>query len=166
MQQRPEIKLPLTKNDRILEATSFIMLVLLWVGIIIFYPQLPEQVPSHINPAGRVDDHSDKLSIITLPAVATLVWALLTWINRFPHWFNYPTQITPENAFEKYSSATRMIRVLKFCVMLVFSLIVFIIFRIAFTNSDGPGLWLFPVVILILIAPVAYFLIKSIRTSR
>ena len=158
---RPRIKIPLTGADRILEGLSIGWLAILWISVFIFYPQLPEQVPSHINAGGKVDDYSDKLSIITLPAVCTLIWALLTWLNRYPHWFNYTSNITAENAFDKYRSATRMIRVLKLSVVVVFSLIVFIIFRISFTGSDGPGAWLLPVIILVILVPVVYFVVRS-----
>ena len=38
--------------------------------------------------------------------------------------FNYPSQITKENAVHQYTNATRMIRVLKLVIVVLFGLIV------------------------------------------
>ena len=58
--------------------------------------------------------------------------------------FNYPSQITKENAVHQYTNATRMMRVLKLVIVVLFGLIVFRKIQIVNGNANGLGAWFLP----------------------
>ena len=77
--------------------------------------------------------------------------------------FNYPSQITKENALRQYTNATRMMRVLKLVIVLLFGLIVFRKIQIVNGHADGLGTWFLPFTIGLFIILTIYFLIISIK---
>jgi uncharacterized membrane protein len=166
MEKKPRITIKLSVTDKAVEVVCVIILLALWGGTIIGFPNLPEQIPTHFNGAGQVDDHGDKTNIFILPVVATVIYFGMTILNRYPQIYNYPATVTNENARRLYTSATRLIRILKLIVVVVFSIIVLQTYRSAFTKGDGLGEWFLPVVIALLFIPTIAFLLFSQRSRK
>lgn len=160
MEARPKLKIDLTTIDKILETVCLTLLVLLWVGTIAFFSKLPDQIPSHYNAAGQADDFSDRTHIFVLPIVATVIYIGMTLLNKHPHIYNYPATVTKENARRLYTSATKLIRVLKLTVVVIFSGIVFMTYRTSLTNGDGLGAWFLPFAVGLMILPIIFYLVK------
>lgn len=123
MNERPKIKLGLTTTDKIFEILGWTSVLAIWVLTITNYTSLPDTIPIHYNGAGQADGFGGKVNILTLPLIATVLFVGLTILNKFPHIFNYPTNITADNALRQYTSATRLIRYLKFIIVVIFGLI-------------------------------------------
>jgi uncharacterized membrane protein len=124
MKERPRLKIDLTTTDKILEILGWTSIPLVWVITTINYSQLPDIIPTHFNGFGNADGFGSKISILMLPLIATVLFLLLSFLNRFPHVFNYPFNITTENAYKSYRNATRLIRLIKLIVVIVFGIIV------------------------------------------
>ena len=90
----------------------------------------------------------------------------MTILNKFPHTYNYLTEITTENALKHYTDATRLIRYLKLNVVIVFGLILLQTIRNANGQADGLGVWFTPMTICFLFIPIAYYLIKSSQAKK
>lgn len=166
MEVRPKLKIALTVTDRVLEALCFALLILLWVGTIAFYSKLPEQIPSHYNATGIADDYSNKSTIFVLPVLAAVIYLAMTVLSKHPHIFNYPATITQENAKRMYTTATRLIRVMKLVVIVILGAIVFMTFRTSLSKREGLGSWFLPVAVVVMIAPVVFYLMKSRRSEQ
>ncbi|MNK55832.1 hypothetical protein D3C87_748530 [compost metagenome] len=165
MNGRPRIKLKLTVGDRILELLGWFSLFLLWYVTTVNYNKLPEIVPVHYNLEGKADKFGARWTILLLPGLATILYLAMTAVNRFPHLFNYPVKITEENASQQYTVASRLIRYLKFIVVVIFGVIAFRSIPNAAATSGGLGNWFLPFVLLSVFVPVVYFLIKSIEAA-
>jgi len=163
MNKRPRIKLQLNQTDKILEIVGWISVVGIWALPLINYFDLPEIIPIHFNGAGKANGFGNKTHIFVLPIISTLPFIGLTILNKRPHVFNYPSQITKENAFRQYTNATRMMRVLKLVIVLLFGLIVFRKIQIINGHADGLGTWFLPFTIGLFIILTIYFLIISIK---
>ncbi|MDR3009060.1 MAG: DUF1648 domain-containing protein [Sphingobacterium sp.] len=163
MNGRPRIKLKLTVGDSILELLGWFSLFLLWYMITINYNKLPEIVPVHYNVEGKVDKFGPKSILLMLPLIATVLYIAMTIINRFPHLLNYPVKITEENASQQYTVASRLIRYLKFIVVVIFGIIAFKSIPNTSATSEGLGSWFLPFVLLSVFVPVIYYIIKSIK---
>lgn len=144
------------------EVCALLMLLLLWGLTWYYYPSLPETIPTHFNAKGDADGFGRKATILMLPAVATVLFAGMTILNRYPHVFNYPVKITEANALQQYSIATGMIRWLKLVIMLVFTLIV-IRTHAAASDGSGIGRWFLPVTLLLIFVPVIFSLVRIFR---
>jgi len=163
MNKRPRIKLQLNQTDKILEIIGWISVFGIWALPLINYFDLPEIIPIHFNGAGKADGFGNKAHIFVLPIISTLLFIGLTILNKRPHVFNYPSQITKENALRQYSNATRMMRVLKLVIVLLFGLIVFKTIENVNGNTDGLGTWFLPFTIGLFIILTLYFLMMSTK---
>ena len=163
MNKRPQIKLQLNQTDKILEVLGWVSVVGIWALTLTNYSILPEIIPIHFNGAGKADGFGNKTHIFVLPIISTLLFIGLTTLNKHPHMFNYTSQITKENAVHQYTNATRMMRVLKLVIVVLFGLIVFRKIQIVNGHADGLGTWFLPLTMGMIFIPMLYFLIKSLK---
>ena len=163
MNKRPKIKLQLKQTDKILEIVGWVSVFGIWALTLTNYSILPEIIPIHFNGAGKADRFGNKTHIFVLPIISTLLFIGLTILNKRPHVFNYPSQITKENALRQYTNATRMMRVLKLVIVLLFGLIVFKTIENVNGHADGLGTWFLPFTIGLFIILTIYFLMMSMK---
>ncbi len=161
--QRPKIRIDLTPADKAVELAGWLVLAGIWLLVLISYPQLPERIPTHFNMAGKADGFGKKSTIMLLPVIATVLFAGMTIVNRFPHTFNFGVPVTRENARFQYTNATRMMRYMKLGVVILFGFLVFETIGHTTGKNDGLGSWFLPVMLLVQFVPMGYFLVKSFR---
>jgi uncharacterized membrane protein len=166
MNARPKIKLVLTKTDKTFEILGWVSIVAIWLLTIINYANLPHTIPIHYNVAGQADGFGGKSNILTLPLIATVLFIGLTILNKFPHHFNYPTKITADNASREYTKVTRLIRYLKFIIVIVFGLMAFQTIRSANGQTSKLGVLLLPFTLGLIILPLIFYVVKSFKTDR
>lgn len=164
--ERPKINLKLTNLDKGFEIFGWFLLVGVWIFTLINYFGLPQTIPIHYNGAGEVDRFGNKSNIMILPIVASVLYIGMTFFNKFPHIFNYPYSITKENALKSYTIATRLIRVLKLIILIIFGLIVFRTVQNVNGTANGLGVWFLPLTIGLILIPMLYFLIKMGKISK
>ena len=100
--QRPVISLGLSPVLVAVELLAAIAILLAVLLIVQFWAVLPDRIPVHFGLEGLADAWGDKLTIWIVPAVAAIIFAVLTAVSRYPHTFNYPVPITSENARRQY----------------------------------------------------------------
>ena len=166
MEERPKIKLELTTIDKIFEIFGWVSILAIWVLTITNYTNLPDIIPIHYNGSGQADGFGGKGNILTLPLVATVLFIGLTILNKFPQVFNYPTNITTDNALIQYISATRMIRYLKLIIVVIFGLIALQTIRNVNGQTRGLGVWFLPLTLGLIFIPLTYFVIKSFKKTK
>jgi uncharacterized membrane protein len=164
--ERPIIKLKLSFIDHALNIVSIAVTSLMWIYVIVKYPQLPEIIPTHYGADGLVDGYGDKWSIFMLPAITSIIIVLFNILNRYPHKFNYLTTITKENAEKQYQQSTRILRILQFNISLLFSYIVYKSVRGALTNYSSLEWWFLPVLLISMIAPTFYMVFSYQSQSK
>ena len=166
MEERPVITLRLKTTDKIFEIMGWLSIIAIWGLTITNYTNLPDIIPTHYDGKGQVDGSGNKATILTLPIIATLLFVVLTIINRYPHIFNFMTNITKNNAFRQYTLATRTIRYLKLVIVIIFGLITFKTIQNANGQEEGLGIWFLPQMLGLIFIPMTYFLIKSFKTKQ
>jgi uncharacterized membrane protein len=166
MEKRPKIKLELTQSDKTFELIGWLLICAVWALTITNYKGLPDTIPTHYNAAGIADGFGKKWMILTLPLVATVLFTGLTILNKFPHIFNYPNEISPENALRQYTNATRLIRFLKLIIVVIFGLISFQTIRQANGQTEGLGMWFLPLTIGLIFMPIIYFIIQFSKAKK
>lgn len=166
MYDRPKLKLELTFADKVLEVLGWLALIVVWIIPIINYPALPDIIPIHYNGLGEADGFGSKNYIWSLPIIATLLFVGLTLLNRIPHHFNYPKEITEENAEQQYYAATRLMRYIKFIIVVIFGMIVIPTVQFHEGNSSGLGAWFLPLSMALLFVPIIFSVIKMYKEPR
>ena len=100
--QRPVISLGLSPVLLAVELLAAIAILLAVLLIVQFWAVLPDRIPIHFGDRGLADAWGDKVTIWVVPAVAAIIFVVLTAVSRYPHTFNYPVPITSENARRQY----------------------------------------------------------------
>ena len=162
--ERPRIHISLQSFDYVFEILAVLGLLSLLGLSIFYYGQLPDQIPSHFGSDGRPDSYGSKSSLWLLPILGTAIFGLMTFINRRPDWFNYPVKITPENAPTQYIMATRLIRVLKASVTILFAYLVCGIICVSKGIQEGLSTWLLLLPLGILVFSFIY-IFKSVANK-
>ncbi len=155
MNARPKIALKLSQTDKIIEISSFLILAILWILVVYNYAGLPAIIPTHYNALGEADRFGNKDNIFSLPIIATVLFVGMTFLNKFPHIFNYPTNITTENALGQYTNATKMMRVVKLAIVFIFALMTF-----KTIQASTLGIWFLPLVLMLVFIPI-FFQVKA-----
>ncbi|WP_304517883.1 DUF1648 domain-containing protein [Cecembia rubra] len=163
MAARPIIKLEWTAWDKILEGLGFLALVLLLVIPIYYYPELPDRIPKHYDATGQVTAYGGKGMLWVMPIIGLITYAGLFFINKVPHIFNYPTEITTENAERQYRIATRMIRTLNVIIVYTFLYTSYGTIQNAMGIQVGLGKAFIPIFLIALFGTIVVYLVKAFR---
>ncbi|WP_410222409.1 DUF1648 domain-containing protein [Pedobacter sp.] len=163
---RPRLKLHLSYSDIIIEALSIIVLVTLAVITVVSYKNLPDIVPVHFNLAGGADRFGSKKEIFALPLIAIVIYTLLTILNRYPHIFNYPTQITEANALQQYTNATKLLRYLKLIIVSIFLLIFYFTTKAADAKNTTLPSWILLLAFASVTILIITFVAKSLKKTN
>lgn len=156
---RPRIKVPFEGIDIFLELVSITFLLLMWVYLIMEYPDLPETVASHFNAKGEADNYSNKSFMWFLPILSSFMYIGLFVLNKYPHVHNYMVNITDENALKNYRFSTRILRIVNTLTVIMFTYIIYNIVQSAKENEIQIGSWFLPIVLTCsVLLPIVIFL--------
>jgi uncharacterized membrane protein len=110
---RPDLKIPRSSIELILEIIAFVSLVLTLAFIAIYWNHLPSEIAIHFDITGKVDGWARKETILLFPVASIFVYAILTIVSFFPHKYNYLWEITEENAKRQYQLARLLVVAIK-----------------------------------------------------
>ena len=161
--ERPRIKIRKTSVDFATEIAGIIGLLLLISLPLYYFDKLPQTIPRHFGANGEPDGFSGKGIIWIFPIIGIVMFVGMFWLNKYPHIFNYPQQVTKENAERLYTIGTRMIRTLYSIITCIFAYITWSIIQTALGNQDGLGTRFTPVFIIIIFGVTGYFLYQSMN---
>jgi len=163
METRPKIKLTLSPLDNKLELTGKIFLVFMWGLTVYALLKLPTTIPIHFNASGQADGYGNKITLLIMPVLATMLYFGLTQLNKYPHIFNYMTRIAEDNAEKQYTIATRMLRFLKLAILVIFSFIILFTYLTTIGMTSGLGFWFLPLMSGLLLIPTITGIIQSLK---
>ncbi len=161
--KRPKADIKYLPVDYIVESASAILTILLIILPIYFYNQLPDTIPTHFNALGEPDSYGSKNTIWILPVIGLILYVGLTILNKYPHVFNYPVEVTESNAGKLYQTATRVIRILKLIITSIFVYLCYGTINSGINDANGLGTWFLPVFIVIIAVLLVSMLLAMYR---
>jgi uncharacterized membrane protein len=164
--KRPVIVLQPQMADKWLDRMALILLLAIIAVATYSCMKLPAIVPVHFNAAGNPDSYGSKYTLIFLPVLAVLVYFFLGFLNRYPHWFNYLQQITEDNAETQYRQSTRLLRLLRLNVMMIFLLVLICSYLAGAGRLPRLPGFILPLILVLAMGPVFFYLAKSLGTSK
>jgi len=163
-ENRPVIKLKISKAGYLLEIAAILGLIAMWTLAVTAYINLPEIIPTHFGINGKADDWGNKTSIFILPAISSVLIIGLTILNRYPHIFNYPVNVTKENAMQLYHKATILIRIIKVFIVVLFLFIEWQVCDVS--GNDQLPRWFLPIILTVpVLLPIIMSFILSNKSS-
>ena len=137
----------------------------MWALTVYMIFKLPQTIPVHYNFSGEPNRYGNKALILVLPIFGTAQFFLFTWLNKSPHIFNYPVTITEENAEKQYRIATRMNRVVKLSVLILFTGIVLLTYLTTLGFVNGLGPWFVPLPIGVFLMLTIFTVVRSLKAK-
>ncbi|WP_282935299.1 DUF1648 domain-containing protein [Paenibacillus sp. RC67] len=165
MENRPVISIAKTTLEKFHNIVSILVLLGTFVYLFSIFSELPEKIPSHFNALGEADRWGGKSSLLLLPSIGVILFVGLTILRKYPQLFNYPREVTPDNAVRQYSNALLLLSWLKFEIMILFSYIEWSMIRSAGGAMNSLGIWFLPVVLIIVLGSVIIFAVRSFRAA-
>jgi len=160
---KPKINPSLATTDYIIEAVGAISFLYMIAQLIVEYPEINDQVAIYFNSSGKADDWGDKSTLLILPIVTISLYVGMTVLTRYPYVFNYPVQITEENATKQYQLAKSLIIMLKAGIAGIFAFIQYQTIRISSGDAEGLGSFFIIVVMLVSSSPIVLYIILARR---
>ena len=103
---------------KILDLINIIVLLYIWAVSAIQYPSLSESIPTHFGFDGNPDSYSSKLTLFTIPAIATALFFLLKYLSGNP---DSPLLNIPDKMRQNRKLTAVFVRVMLFYVLLLFA---------------------------------------------
>ncbi|MBR9832812.1 DUF1648 domain-containing protein [bacterium] len=163
---RPKLNIEREFSDRIFDGLTLIFLILIIAWPLYYYSDLSESIPTHYNSWGEPDKLSQKGKIWTLPILGVVMSVGLFILNRFPHLFNYPVQITKENAAQQYLKATQFIRKLNTIITASLFYIVYSTIQTALNEQNGLGVLFLPLFLLLIFISIGNYLYQALKKEN
>lgn len=148
--KRPDIKPESSLLEKIVQIICPLLLLFFVIQLFTVWGTLPQKIPSHFNAAGAVDGWDGKGSLLFLPILGAVFYVSLTVLERFPKIYNFPFNITEENAGCEYQIAREMLVFMKAEILIVFAYIQWAMVEAAKGGNSGLGLWFLPVFLILL----------------
>ena len=134
---RPVLTLPRTGLEMALEATAVVGLVGAIAIVLVFWPKLPDRIPTHFGFGGQPDAWGSRTTLWMIPGISAALYAMLTVVSFFPHKFNYLHTITEANAAGHYRLARGLLLWLKVELTLFFAWMTWQICAVALEHSTS-----------------------------
>lgn len=160
---RPRLDLPRSGLEIVLDLTSLIITVLIWVYLIYAWKELPNRIPTHFGFSGVPDAWGGKGSLLFLPIMGTGLYLLLTIIKRFPQSFNYLVTITEENAQRQYKNVRTMMSWLTVELAILFFFLEYQSVLAAQSGSSGLGVLFLPVYMIIVFGTIGVYIYRMAK---
>ena len=146
-----------------------LLLLLAWsiTAWALFGPHpLPARIPTHFNAAGLADGWGTPGMLWLLPIMATVIYALMTMVARYPGAFHFPGRVPAAVRPKLEGIALDMIAWLKAEVVGLFAWIQWETVRLA-RSGEGrlPALFL-PAVLLVVFGTIAWHMAAMRRAGR
>ncbi|ANU23225.1 DUF1648 domain-containing protein [Planococcus donghaensis] len=157
-------KKPVTQSlyETFLNAISLLSFIFAIIFLVFQLETLPEKVPVHFDETGRVDRLGNKVELLLLPLIGTIVWLGLTILEKYPHLYNY-LNLTEKNKEAQYKNGRLMVNVLKNEIILLFSFIIFQSVRIASGAAVGLGAAFGPIFLTVIFGSILFFVIRMLK---
>ena len=163
---QPNVNLVQTPLDGILDKMLFMFMALIFIIPLMYFDELPNEIPIHFNAKGEVDNYGSRYTLFILPFIQLVTGLLLWWLKKRPQIFNYWVKITDLNAEVQYKMAQRFMSILNLIMAVMFTYIEFMIVKMSIDESSTlKPAYVFFFVALILSATIIY-VVKSISQNK
>lgn len=169
METRHKIEPSFTTFDKVLKNAGIIVFLALWGLVLFALFTLPLIVPVHYAASGKPDNHGNKIVLLCLPVLATLLFWLLSHAGRYPGILRHLETFAgenPESGARQIRLANRMLSCLKLVIALFFFAIVLFNYLTIQGKSHGPEPWILLFVPVFVVIPAAGYIYESLKKRK
>ena len=160
MKERPKLVIPKTMLERVANIIGYSIFIGALIYVIITFPSLPAEVPTHFGADGEVNRYGSKYEIIVLVVIPLFLIPGLKALERFPEMHNYPRRMDESNIEEFYLNSRMLLNLTTNGTMIVFAIIFIEIINHGLIGKSIFGASLIPLIILLVLGPMAWKMIE------
>lgn len=128
--------------------------------------RLPGRIPTHFDIAGQPNGWGTPGMLWLLPAIPTVIVALMSLVARNPRAFNYPVRVTPATRPRLEAITLDLIAWLQLEIAMTVLWIQDAIIEAARSGRNGLSPWFVPVTILVVMGTIAWHIRRIFVASR
>ncbi|MDR3584316.1 MAG: DUF1648 domain-containing protein [Desulfosporosinus sp.] len=162
-EKRPRLEIHRSFLENAFEIGAIIGVIASLIITIQIWPSLPSKIPAHYNIYGQIDRWGSKGGILFLLPIIILMYLFLTILNQYPQKFNYPFEITEQNAESQYHVARIMVQALKLEVTWIFVYIQWITIKGALGREIGLGITFLIISLLLVFGTIGVYMWRAFR---
>jgi uncharacterized membrane protein len=155
--RQPKLKVPRSQTESILEFMSGGVLLFLIILLFQNWERIPDSIPTHFGASGKPNSWGSKYTLLLLPSILIIIYSGFTILSRYPHVYNYPWQITEENAERQYLLARTFLSWLKLEIILLFTFIEWTTIQVALGYSEGLGFKFLPISLIVVFGTIGIY---------
>ena len=162
---RPILPIERSPLELFLEIIAFLGVL---AGIIIiakYWPVLPDIIPVHFGITGKPDSWGNKSIILIFPLLALIMDVGYIILSNYPHTFNYPVRITPENAAKQYKLARDLLLWMKIEMIWMFAFIDWQIVQVSLGNMPKLSAELLFIILAVIFGTTGFYFWKAYRSQ-
>ena len=153
---------------RSLEVVGLLALAILgWITFRALYgpDRLPARIPTHFDMAGNPNGWGSPSSLWVLPAIALVIYGLISVVSFFPSAFNYPVPVTPENRPRLQALSLQMVAWLKVELAFLLTLLQWFILAAVRSGRGHLSVWIVPLFLVLVFGTCIGYIVAMVRTS-
>ena len=150
-----------TMFQKILLYFAILSLLVPVIYIIVTWPSIPDQIPTHFNAAGEADAWNNKSSVIILIVVEVALFILMFWTLMFPRMWNMPVKLTENNTPGAYRHTRSML-----CWIMLGINVMFSYLNIQSCRGASLGALFLPISLGATAVILIYYIIRIIRLPK
>jgi uncharacterized membrane protein len=158
---RPKLTIPYARLEFYCEIVAAVALISLAVYLFSIWTKLPAQIPVHFNIMGQPDRWGSRNSFFPLFGIMVALYAGLSILQRFPHIYNYPFGLTPQNVHRQYQLARQLLTLIKTEIVCCFVFIHWGITHVARGRSQILGFWFAPIMVFAILITIVHYYIRA-----
>lgn len=150
--------------NKFLKVSSLILLSILWIYSIYCYVIFPNTIPVHFNFTGEVDRYGDKIILLILPIISSIIFYILGFANNFS--LKNKSFLNKKNINENFLPFHLLFfNYLRCVIQVLFLTIVTSTHLIVFKKTDSliPGFNF--ILLLLIIVPTAIYTYKALKSN-
>jgi uncharacterized membrane protein len=154
-------KIKFTTFQKRIELLSVIALCFLAIYLVASWSSIPARIPAHYDVNGLIDGWGNKNSLLAMPGICLVLYAVLTIVSFFPKTWNIPVKLTDENRIRVYTATRTLLCVLKLILIIVFTVI-----TITMAKLQEPGTFFFAILFGGVFGVIGGSVVKIIKVSK
>lgn len=150
--------------NKFLKVSSLILLSILWIYSIYCYVIFTNTIPVHFNFTGEVDRYGDKIILLILPIISSIIFYIIGFVNNFS--LKNTSFLNKKNINENFLPFHLLFfNYLRCVIQVLFLTIVTSTHLIVLKKTDS----LFPgfnfILLLLIIVPTAIYTYKALKSN-
>lgn len=109
----------------LIEILCALVLVCGILFIVFYYAKIPTIIPIHYSLSDQPDAYGSKSNVWFIVAIEVITYVGMSFLQKYPHKFNYPVQVTESNKERLFMLGVRIILLMKLCIVVLYTYIIF-----------------------------------------